>query len=235
MNFSPFRAISFDCYGTLIDWESGILPIFRAILSSHGQSLTDAAVLELYAEFEAEAEKDPYQNYRDVLRSVVRAFAARLHFVATPAEINSLHESVAEWQPFPDTVKALHRLQTRYRLAVISNIDNDLFAATRRHLDVEFEVVMTAEKARSYKPALNNFRLARRELGLGPCEWLHVGQSLYHDVAPARALGIASVWVNRKSARPGIGAVPKSEVRPDLEVQDLAALAEAAAQRCGSL
>src|ERR1035437_3330060 len=233
MDFSSFTTISFDCYGTLIDWESGILPTLRTVLANHGQSLPDADVLELYGEFEAQAESGPYQSYRDVLQSVVRGFADRFHFEASATEIRSLHESVRAWPPFPDTVSALRELQKRYKLVVISNIDDDLFAETRKHLDVEFDGVITAEQARSYKPSLNNFQMALRTLALSPDRWLHAGQSIYHDVAPALSLGISTVWVNRKSARPGIGAVlasaaSASEKRPDLEVPDLASLAAAA-------
>ncbi len=228
MDFSRFTTISFDCYGTLIDWESGILPVLRTVLANHGQSLPDAALLELYGEFEAEAESGPYQCYCDVLQSVVRSFADRLHFEATPAEIRSLHESVPAWPPFPDTAAALRELQSRYKLVVISNIDNDLFAETRKHLHVEFDGVITAEQARSYKPSLNNFQMALRTLALSPDRLLHAGQSIYHDVVPAQSLGISTVWVNRKSARPGIGAVRASAGRPDLEVPDLASLAVAA-------
>jgi 2-haloacid dehalogenase len=230
MDFSRFTTISFDCYGTLIDWESGILPVLRTVLGNHGHSLPDAGILELYGEFEAEAESGPYQNYREVLRSVVRSFADRLNFEASSAEINSLHESVHAWPPFVDTVPALGELQKRYKLAVISNIDDDLFAETRKHLDVEFSGVITAEQARSYKPSLNNFRMALDRLAISPDRLLHTGQSIYHDVVPARSLGISTVWVNRKSARPGIGAVRASAVRdasgkPDLEVPDLTSLA----------
>ena len=233
MDFSPFTTISFDCYGTLIDWESGILPVLRAVLANHGQSLPDAAILELYGEFEAEAESGPYRSYREVLESVVRAFAERFHFQASSSEIHSLHESVHAWLPFPDTVPALRELQRRYKLTVISNIDDDLFAETRKHLGVEFDGVITAEQARSYKPSLDNFRLALRKLALSPDRLLHAAQSVYHDVVPARSLGISTVWVNRRSARPGIGAVRASEALPseqqaDLEVPDLASLAKAA-------
>jgi len=236
MDFSRFATISFDCYGTLIDWESGILPVLRSVLRNHGQSLPDAAILELYGEFEAEAESGPYQSYRDVLRSVVRAFAERLHFGATSAEIHSLHESVPAWRPFPDTVLALRELHKRYKLAVISNIDDDLFAETRKHLGVEFDAVITAEQARSYKPSINNFQIALRTLALSSDRLLHAAQSIYHDVVPARSLGISTAWVNRKSARPGIGAVRTSaalasERRPDLELPDLASLAAAAMKR----
>ncbi|MGB8012066.1 MAG: haloacid dehalogenase type II [Terriglobales bacterium] len=228
MNFSHFTTISFDCYGTLVDWESGILPALRTVLANHGQSLSDAVILELYGEFEAQAESGPYQRYRDVLQSVVRAFADHFHFEASSAEIRSLPESVPAWPPFPDTVAALRELQKRYRLVVISNIDNDLFAETRKHLGVEFDGVITAEQARSYKPSVNNFQLALRTLALSPDRLLHAGQSVYHDVVPARTLGISTVWVNRKSARPGIGAVRAAAGRPDLEVPDLASLTAAA-------
>jgi 2-haloacid dehalogenase len=228
MDFSRFNTISFDCYGTLIDWESGILSVLQAVLGSHGQSLPDAAILELYAEFEAEAESGPYQSYRAVLQSVVKAFAHRLHFEASSAEIHSLHESVRAWPPFPDTVPALRELQKRYQLVVISNIDNDLFAETRKHLDVELDGVITAEEARSYKPSLNNFQMALRTLAISPDRLLHAAQSIYHDVVPSRSLGISTVWVNRTSSRPGISAVRVSAGQPDLEVPDLASLAAAA-------
>src|SRR5580692_7094060 len=236
MDFSRFTTISFDCYGTLIDWESGILPALRTVLANHDQSLPDATILELYAEFEAEAESGPYQSYRDVLQSVVRGFAGRLRFEASFAEIRSLHESVPAWLPFPDTVSALRELQKRYKLVVISNIDDNLFAETRKYLDVDLGAVITAEQARSYKPSLNNFRMALRTLAISPDYLLHAGQSIYHDIVPARSLGISTVWVNRKSARPGIGAVRASSVidsekRPDLEVPDLASLAAAALGR----
>jgi 2-haloacid dehalogenase len=228
MDFSRFTTISFDCYGTLIDWEAGILPVLRDVLQNHGQTLSDAAILELYGEFEAQAECGPYQSYRDVLQAVVRAFANRFHFEASPAEIRSLYESVCAWPPFPDTVGALGELQKRYRLVVISNIDDDLFAETRKHLGVEFDGVITAQQAKSYKPSINNFEIALRTLALSPDRLLHAAQSIYHDVVPAQSLGIGTVWVNRKSARPGIGAVRASSGRPDLELPDLASLAASA-------
>jgi len=225
MDFSRFTTISFDCYGTLVNWEAGLLPVLRGVLDRHGRNLADATILELYGEFEAEAERGPYQSYRDVLQAVVRGFGRRLGFDPTALDIRSLPESVPEWAPFPDTVAALRKLKSRYQLAVISNIDDDLFAETRKFLGVEFEAVITAEQAGSYKPSLGNFKLALRRLAIAPESLLHAAQSIYHDVVPARSLGIATVWVNRKSARPGIGAVRAAQGRPDLEVPDLATLA----------
>jgi 2-haloacid dehalogenase len=228
MDFSAFTTITFDCYGTLIEWEAGILPTLRRVLAAHGQSLPDASLLELYGEFESKAETGPYRSYRDVLESVVQQFGERCGFNPTLDERRSLHESIPKWPPFPDTVEALRRLHRRYRLAIISNIDDDLFAESRKHLGIEFAAAITAQQARSYKPSLNNFRLALQTLKIEPASLLHVGQSLYHDVIPAQALGIRSVWVNRRSARPGVGAVRKADATPDLEVPDLAELANRA-------
>jgi len=224
MDFSRFTAISFDCYGTLIEWEAGILPALQAVLRRNARDLSDAAILELYGEFEAEAESGPYQSYRNVLQSVVRAFGDRLEFTPTPSDIRSLPESVPTWLPFPDTVAGLRELKKRYKLAVISNIDDDLFTETRKHLGVEFDIVVTAEQAQSYKPSIRNFELALRALEITPERLLHVGQSVYHDVIPAQSLGISTVWVNRKSARPGVGAVRAAAGKPELEVPDLATL-----------
>jgi 2-haloacid dehalogenase len=224
MDFSRFTTISFDCYGTLIDWEAGLLPALRTILAAHRCTLADAAILELYGEFEAEAESGPYQSYRDVLESVVRSFGERLQFQPSQPEIRSLHESVPNWPPFADTVAALQQLKTRYKLAIISNIDDDLFAQTRKLLAVDFDAVVTAQQARSYKPALRNFEMALQRLAIPREQLLHAAQSLYHDVVPARSLGIATVWVNRKSARPGVGAVRAAHGHPDLEVADLVSL-----------
>jgi 2-haloacid dehalogenase len=228
MDFSRFTTISFDCYGTLIDWESGMLPVLRALLVRHKCNLGDPAILELYGEFEANAEGGPYRPYRDVLESVVRAFGERLGFQPSPSEVLSLPESVPSWPPFSDTVAALQALKKCYRLAVISNIDDDLFAQTRKLLGVEFDAVVTAQQAQSYKPSRRNFELVLQTLGIPRGQLLHAAQSIYHDVVPARSLGIATVWVNRTSARPGIGAVRAAEANPDLEVPDLATLAKLA-------
>ncbi len=225
MDFSRFSTISFDCYGTLIEWEAGILPAIRTLLDRHNCPQPDATILELYGEFEAEAESGPYQSYRKVLESVVARFGKHLSFQPTASELGTLHASVPSWPPFPDTSSALQLLRRQYKLAIISNIDDDLFASTRKHLGVEFDAVITAQQAQSYKPAINNFRLALDRLCLQPDRLLHVGQSIYHDVLPAQSLGIATAWVNRRSARPGVGAVRPALGKPDLEVPDLQTLA----------
>jgi 2-haloacid dehalogenase len=224
--FARFSVLSFDCYGTMIDWESGIFAALRPILKAHGKQLDDVALLELYSELELEAEQLEFHNYRDVLQSVVRGFGERMGFVPTEAEVRSLPDSVANWQPFSDTGAALRKLKMRYKLAVISNIDDDLFALSAPKLGVEFDHVITAQQARCYKPGMKVFLMARERIGVGNDQWLHVGQSMYHDVIPAQSLGIATVWVNRPSPRPGAGATKAANAKPDVEVSSLAALVD---------
>ena len=224
LDFSKFQAFTFDCYGTLINWESGIFSALRPILAARGKTISDFALLELYSELEVKAERGEFRNYRDILQSVVIGFGERLGFKPSPEEIRSLPESVERWPAFPDTAGALKQLQKRYKLAVISNIDDDLFATSAPKLGVRFEQVITAQQARTYKPSLDNFKLAFQRLGLSPDRILHVGQSVYHDVIPAKSLGMATIWVNRPSSRPGAGAAKAADAKADLEVGDLATL-----------
>jgi 2-haloacid dehalogenase len=230
LDFSPFEILTFDCYGTLIHWEEGILRSLRSILAAHGKAMDDRKMLELYGDFEARAEQGDYRCYREVLESVVRQFGERLGFTPTGQQCHSLPESLKQWKPWPDTVQALGELQNRCRLAIISNVDDDLFAATRPQLGVEFSQIITAQQARAYKPSLKIFDLALSRIGVPANRVLHVGQSLYHDVAPAQSLGLATVWVNRPSARQGAGAVKMAVAHPDLEVRSLAELAKACTQ-----
>lgn len=225
LDFSRFTCLTFDCYGTLVDWETGILVALRPLLGSRGVSVSDTEVLQSFAQFEAQAEQGEYRTYREILREVVRAFGRKHGFIPSSDELDSLPESVKHWKPFPDTVPALRALGQKYRLAIISNVDDDLFARTARLLEVPFAEVITAQQARSYKPSLNNFRLALKRIGLPKEQILHVAQSLYHDVVPAKALGIATVWVNRRAGRSGSGATKSASAEADLEVPDLKTLA----------
>jgi 2-haloacid dehalogenase len=226
LNFAPFRLLTFDCYGTLIDWEAGIFSALRPVLAAHGKTIADSELLRLYSELESEAQSGDFRPYREVLQSVVRGLGERLGFTPTESQARSLPDSVSKWQPFPDTVEALTRLKTRYQLAVVSNVDDELFAPTARRLKVPFDYVITAQQARAYKPSLQMFKLAQQRTGATTGQWLHVAQSVYHDVIPARSLGIATVWVNRPSSRPGAGAAKAVAGQPDLEVPDLKTLAE---------
>jgi 2-haloacid dehalogenase len=229
LDFTRFKLLSFDCYGTMIDWETGIFSALRPILSAHGKNIADSTVLEQYSELEASAEKGEFLRYRDVLQSVVRGFGKRLGFSPTDAEVRSLPESLANWQPFADTVEALRKLKARYQLAVISNVDDDLFATTAPKLGVSFDSVITAQQAQCYKPCKRIFELTEERLGVNREHWLHVGQSIYHDVIPAQSLGVSTVWVNRPSPRPGAGAATAASGKPDLEVPNLQTLAKLAA------
>lgn len=234
LDLSRFSVLSFDCYGTMIDWEAGIFSALRPILTAHNKRVNDVTLLKMYSELELEAEQQKYASYREVLQSVVRGFGDRLEFDPAEAEIRSLPESLATWQPFSDTVEALRELKTRYQLAVISNIDDDLFAMTAPKLGVKFNQVVTAQQALCYKPCKRIFQLARERLGVAPEQWLHVGQSIYHDVIPAQAMGIAAVWVNRPSPREGAGATKAAAGKPDLEVSSLKALVELVSSLGGS-
>ena len=227
LDFRRFRVLTFDCYGTLVDWESGILAALRPLLRAHGKSLTDEQTLELYGELEAEAEAGEYQPYRRVLEEVVRGFGRRLGFEPSLQEAESLPESLKNWKPFPDTVAALKKLKSRYKLAIISNTDDDLFADTARLLEVPFDWVITAQQVGSYKPSHRNFKLALERIALPPEQVLHCAQSIYHDIVPAKELGLATVWVNRRGAKGG-GATKAAQGQPDLEVPDLKTLAEMA-------
>jgi 2-haloacid dehalogenase len=227
LDLSRFRYLTFDCYGTLIDWETGIFSAVKPILQHHGKSIDEDRLLKLYGDLELNAEQ-PYQPYNDVLKAVVRGFGRELGFTPSAEEEESLPKSLGSWEPWPDTVDALRRLKTRFQLAVISNVDDDLFAATAPKLGVDFDHVITAQQARCYKPSLAIFNLALHRIGVANDKVLHVGQSLYHDVVPAKSLGISTVWVNRPSARPGVGAVKAVEATPDWEIRDLATLAAAA-------
>jgi 2-haloacid dehalogenase len=231
LDFTRFRFLTFDCYGTLIDWESGIFSALRPILVLHERNIEDKQLLEMYGELELEAETGEYHSYRDVLRGVVRGFGARLGFAPSRQEQDSLPESIADWNPWPDTVAALHSLAQNHQLVILSNIDDDLFAATRPKLQASFKDVVTAQQAGCYKPCHRMFELALQRIGASPAEVLHVGQSVYHDVIPAKALGMSTVWVNRPSARPGVGAVKAATAKPDLEVPDLATLASLAQEK----
>jgi 2-haloacid dehalogenase len=224
LDFNRFEIFTFDCYGTLINWEDGILASLRRILAAHDKNLDDATILQLYRDFEARAEHGEYRRYREVLQSVVQQFGAQLGFTPTDEEVRSLPDSLPQWKPWPDTVSALRELKKRFRLAIISNVDNDLFAATQPQLGVEFDQVITAQQAKAYKPSLKIFELALSRVGVPAHRILHIGQSLYHDVLPAQSLGLATVWVNRPSARAGVGAVKAVDGQPDLQVSSLAEL-----------
>jgi 2-haloacid dehalogenase len=226
MKFDRYKVLTFDCYGTLIDWESGLITALDRILDRYNIQLEKEKILELFAEFESQEEQqETFRNYREVLKNVVRKLGDRLRFKPTEEEINSLPESIKDWQPFPDTVEALGLLKQHFKLGIISNIDDDLFAATAKKLKIDFDWVITAQQVKSYKPSQQNFQIALNKIGLASDSILHVAQSLYHDVVPANALGLSTVWVNRRANKKGFGATKAAERKADLEVTDLKTLA----------
>ena len=225
LNFDDFSVLTFDCYGTLIDWETGIWGALSPILANHQVVMNQEQALERYALLEAAAESGPYQEYKQVLSTVLGGLGAQMGFTPTQTELQHFSESVRDWPAFPDTPAALQALQLKFKLAILSNIDDDLFTYSAQRLQSQFDWVITAERARSYKPSPNNFQTALQRIGRPPGQILHVAQSLFHDIAPAKALGLATVWVNRRHDQGGFGATPPSEATPDLEVPDLQTLA----------
>ena len=223
-----YEVLSFDCYGTLVDWEGGIVSGLRPVVRAHGVEASDEEILDLHAETEhrlqSASERGGYVKYRDVLGEEVREAGRRWGFEPSPSEVRALPDSVRYWLPFPDTVNALRALKSRYRLAIISNVDDGLFALTARYLEVEFDYIITAEQAGTYKPALGNFELALKRMGAAPERILHVAESLFHDHVPARKLGLDTAWVHRRAARGGFGATPPAEADFDIEVPDLESL-----------
>ena len=224
LDFSRFEYFSFDCYGTLINWEQGILGVLQPILRSHAVILSDDAVLAIYGEVEPKLQH-PYQRYRDVLSQVVHEFGRKAGFEASNAEMEALPNSLSQWNPYSDTVQALKRLQTKYKLVILSNIDEELFAESAKKLGTRFDAVITAEQVKSYKPDLAHWREMLHRCRTVPEHVLHVGQSIYHDVIPAKAIGFKTVWVHRA---PGFGATRAAHEEPDLEVRSLGELADLA-------
>lgn len=226
MDFSKYAIMSFDCYGTLIDWDGGITGALQPLLQHHGHEMEAGEVLTLYAELEAEIEGGAFRPYREVLNEVVLGVGRTLGFTPSLEEAGALAASLGDWLPFPDTVAALRRLRDRFKLAVLSNIDADLFDLTATHLQVVFDYLVTAEQVKSYKPAKAHFQRLLDAAGADPADVVHVAQSRYHDIATAREMGMATVWVNRRKHQVGSGATPNSDATPDLEVHDLATLVE---------
>ncbi|MFL5680903.1 MAG: haloacid dehalogenase type II [Chloroflexota bacterium] len=228
IDFSAFDALTFDCYGTLIDWESGIVRGLRDALGSAARDVSRDRLLELYAAHEAEIENGPYRRYREVLAEAARGVARDLGTDIDDAAAARFGGSVGDWPAFPDSAAALKQLKTRYRLGVITNCDDDLFAASRPRLGVDWDWVITAQQVGSYKPNPRNFEFAFETIDVPRKRILHVAQSLFHDHVVAKKLAMSTVWINRRHDRPGSGATPPADARPDIEFPDMASFAAAA-------
>jgi 2-haloalkanoic acid dehalogenase type II len=233
MDWRKYRALTFDCYGTLIDWESGILAALAPWRARAGVAVADGELLAAFAAAESRIEAEqPRLLYPRVLAESLAALAGGLGASASSAQGAALGASVKDWPAFPDSAEALAYLKRRYKLGILSNIDDSSFAASNRKLGVAFDVVVTAEQVGSYKPNPAHFEEGFRRLaaqGVARDQVLHVAQSLFHDHVPAKRLGMTSVWINRRKGKEGWGATmpPEAVVAPDAEFPTLAALAEA--------
>lgn len=227
MNIRDFSVLTFDCYGTLIDWETGLRTALQSAFSAHGVAYEDDRALQLFAEHESRIEHGPFIEYKGVLRGVLASIGEVYGFRPSAEELDAFAWSVGDWPAFPDSGPALGALKKHFKLVVISNVDDDLFARSAEKLGVAFNDVITAQQVHSYKPSPRNFLAAFERIRVPRERILHVAQSLYHDIAPARELGLSTVWVNRRARKSG-GATLDSNARPDLEVPDLATLASLA-------
>ena len=205
-----YEIITFDCYGTLIDWERGIANALVAAAAADGVTLQRDDALRAYAENEPQVEHEEFRLYRDVLAETALRVARTVDWPLTRERAGFLAASLPSWSPFPDTNGALERLRAAgCRLGILSNTDRDLIAATRRHFTVEVDLVITAEEMRSYKPGFAHFLTARERIG--DARWLHAAQSNFHDIVPANALGIPTAWINRHREQPLPGGLPTRE------------------------
>ena len=233
MTFSDFDALSFDCYGTLIDWEAGIVAALRPWADRNGLALGDEELLLAYSAQEAAAEADePSAAYPAILARSMRAVGGQLGVPVTDEEAAAFAASVPDWPAFPDSADALARLARRYQLIILSNVDRASFAGSNRRLGVVFTSILTAQDIGSYKPSPRNFAALaaeRERLGIPEGRLLHVAQSLFHDHVPAKAAGLPTVWINRRDARPGWGATPAptAPVAPDWTFASMEAFADA--------
>lgn len=233
MNLRDFDAMSFDCYGTLIDWETGIATVLRRWADAHGAEGTDEELLAVYAGYEARAEAEhPSDLYPRILARAMRGVGEHLGYAVSDEEAEALATSVPDWPAFSDSAGALARLAARYKLIILSNVDRASFAGSSNRLGVTFTKVITAQDVGSYKPSPRNFEALTAEaerLRIPEGRLLHVAQSLFHDHVPAKAAGLPTVWINRRHASPGWGATrePHTAVTPDWTFTSMAEFADA--------
>jgi len=233
VKLTDFEALSFDCYGTLIDWEAGLSAVLTPWARERGLQLTEEELLTAYAPFEAIVEAEhPADLYPDVLARGLRLLGGKLGAKVSTEDAARLAGSVPDWPAFADSHDALAALGRRFKLIILSNVDRASFAGSNARLGVEFTSILTAQDVGSYKPSARNFEALIGEatrLGVGPGRLLHVAQSLFHDHVPAKRAGLSTAWINRRHARPGWGATPEppAPVTPDWEFPSMAALAAA--------
>ena len=218
MKLSQFKVLTFDCYGTLIDWESGMVEALQPLAKRAPRPLTRNQILEAHAKHEAAQERwTPGRTYRDLLAVVYKRLAEDWDIDASWAECQAYGRSVGNWPAFPDSAEALQYLKKHYKLVILSNVDNESFAASNKKLQVAFDAVLTAEDIGSYKPDERNFRYMLERLGAmgyGKADILHTAESLFHDHEPANRIGLTSCWIWRRHADTGFGATMAPSVKP---------------------
>ena len=237
MRLADFKVLTFDCYGTLIDWESGMVEALRPLTGKVGRPLARNEILEAHAFHESSQQRQtPTKPYRDLLPVVFKRLAEQWGASVTHEECAAYGRSVGNWPAFEDSPDALQYLKTFYKLVILSNVDNQSFEGSKTRLQVEFDAVVTAEDAGSYKPSLRNFEHMMERLGaglggtaFGKQDILHVAESLFHDHKPANEFGLASCWIHRRHQDQGFGATmhPGDMPRTDFKFTSMAALAQA--------
>lgn len=220
MDYRKIRLLSFDCYGTLIDWKESVLSILTSFFQDTPLSFSREELFQAFLEADRKMITENYLPYREILAQVIELMAEYLRFSIDPASKYLLSEHFVEWIPFHDSVRSLKQLKENYQLAILSNVDDELFSISNKLLEVEFDFIVTAQQIGSYKPDHRNFQRALEIFNIEKEEHLHVAQSIYHDIIPAKQLGINTVWVNR------YGEPERTEALeyPDLEVPDLQSL-----------
>lgn len=225
LDFEQYQFLTFDCYGTLVDWEKGILNAIQKVLHRHNITIDSQQLFELFDRFEQEVKtkSENFIKYREVLNRTMQKFADHFDVRFSQSEIEALASSVANWPLFPDTNEALEFLKQKYKLVVVSNIDEDLFAQTANNFSVSLDNTVLAEQIQSYKPATKHFEITVQRLGTTKENILHVAQSIIHDIIPANNLGWDNIWVRRYRGRLG---TPTPESNPMLTVDDLQSLVD---------
>jgi len=233
MELNDFKVLTFDCYGTLIDWETGMLAALQPLVTKVPRPLTPDQILEAHARHESSQQRvTPAKRYRDLLAVVHKRLAEEWDMPAGWDESVTYGRSVGDWPAFADTAEALRYLRRHYKLVILSNVDNESFALSNKKLGVTFDAVFTAEDIGSYKPSPRNFEYMLEKLegyGIRKSEILHTAESMFHDHKPANDFGLASCWIHRRHAREGFGATmnPGAMPRTDFRFTSLGEMANA--------
>ena len=233
MKLSNFTTLTFDCYGTLIDWESGMIAGLKSLTDRHSRELGRNEILELHGHYDASQQRQtPTKLYRDLLAVVYRRMAERWGVVVSWDECLRYGQSIKDWPAFPDSAEALRYLKQHYQLVILSNVDQASFAFSNEKLGVHFDAIYTAEDIGSYKPADANFDYMLnhlQQIGVAKNQILHTAESLFHDHQPANRYGLNTCWIYRRHDQKGFGATQNPGEMPKIDFQftSLAEMAEA--------